>query len=99
MSEVVIQKVRLDPNGRLRVQPAKPAVYPHIYRSASSVRWDSDNSELYVLAILVFDAVAELKQITLAVAQEYGDELLLSSFTEYVDVPGDLVATLVRSVA
>ncbi len=96
MSQVVIQRVRLGPNGRLRLRPAKPSSYPYIYRDASSVRWDDGSGELYVLEVPGFDAVADFKQIIAAVAQEYGDELVLLPLTEYVNGAADMFATFAR---
>jgi hypothetical protein len=97
MSEVIIQRVRLAPDGRLRLRLTGSASYPYIYRSASSVRWDPESEELYVLEVSGFDAVADFKQIITAVAQEYGDELLLSQGTVYVDVPVGMANTLAKS--
>jgi hypothetical protein len=92
MSEVAIQYVRLDSDGRLRLRPSGPSTYPYIYRDASSVRWDERNRELYVLEVPGFDVPAEFKQIIAAVAREYGDRLVLSPLTEYVGLPDKLIA-------
>jgi hypothetical protein len=57
MSEVAVQNLRLDSDGRLRLRPSCPSAYPYIYRDASSVRWDESSRELYVLEVPGFDVL------------------------------------------
>jgi len=97
MPNVAVEQIRLDPNGRLRLRPASPSTYPYIYRAALSVRWDEISSELYVLDVPGFDALAEFKQIRAAVAQEYGDQLALSPRTKYLGMSAELVAAFRES--
>ena len=97
MSEVLIQSCRLDPDGRLRLRPAEPSSYNHIYRSTSSVRWDESARELYVLEVRGFDAVAEFKQIIAAVSAEYGDRLAFSPSTKYLGIQPDVAAAIQES--
>ena len=51
------------------------------------MRWDEARGELYVHDVPEFTPVDEF-------AREYGDQLILSASTEYVDIPSDLVVTL-----
>lgn len=96
MSDVLIQQIRVDENGRLRLRPLA-STYPFIHRDASSVRWDESASELHVLADAQLDALAEFRQIVNAVEREYGDCLLLSSSAQFVDMPHELIAAITRS--
>ena len=97
MSRITIQRVRLDPTGRLRVRPPASSEYPFIHRDASSVRWDGRSHELHVLEAAGLDALAEFQQIVRSVHREYGDALMLSSSTEYADISSELVAAMTRS--
>jgi hypothetical protein len=93
MSEVLVQSIAVDSRGRLRVQLANSS-YGYIWRDASSVRWDDSTSELYVLHVPGFDALAQFKQISSAVKREYGDHLVLSSSTKYIGMSDELIASL-----
>jgi hypothetical protein len=99
MREVIIERVRLDAYRRLRLRPtpSRASGYGYIYRDASSVRWDDLCGELYVHDVPEFSTVDEYKQIVAAVAREYGDQLILSPSTAYVDIPSDVKAALRES--
>ena len=94
MREVIIESVRLDPHRRLRLRPtlARVSGYHSLYRSSSRVRWDDLCGELYVHDVPEFSNVDEFKDIVAAVAREYGDQLILSPSTAYVDIPSDVIA-------
>jgi hypothetical protein len=94
MRVVVIEQVHLDPRRRLRLRPtlARASGYTSIYRNASRVRWDGLCGELYVHDVPEFSTVDEFKQIVTAVAREYGDHLILSSSTVYVDISSEVIA-------
>jgi hypothetical protein len=94
MADVMIQGVRFDEKGRLRVQvhPSRPSGYAYIYRAAMNVAWEDSIGELYVHDQTT--PVEEFKRILAAVADEYGDRLLLSSVTSYVGVSSDVIAAL-----
>jgi hypothetical protein len=96
MREVIIERVRLDPHRRLRVLPTlgRLSGYDSLYRSASRVRWDDLCGELYVHDVPEFSNADEFKEIVAAVAREYGDQLILSPSTAYVDIPRDVIASL-----
>ncbi len=96
MQEVIIQRVGLDPHRRLRLRPTptRPSGYNYIYRDASSVRWDGLCGELYVHDAPEFSTVDEFQLIVAAVAREYGDQLVLSPSTVYVDISTDVIAAL-----
>jgi hypothetical protein len=99
MQEVIIQRVVLDPDRQLRVRPtpSRPSGYGYIYRDALSVRWNDLCGELYVHDALEFSTVGQFKQIVAAVAREYGDQLVLSPSTLYVNIPSDVIAELRES--
>jgi hypothetical protein len=94
--KVIIQQVSLDVYRRLRVRPSptRPGGYGYIWRDATSVRWDELKGELYVKDNLEFTPVTDFNRIVSAVAREYGDELVLSASTAYVDLPNDIVTAL-----
>jgi hypothetical protein len=95
MREVIIQRVSLDPHRRLRLRPtqSRPSGYDHI-RDGSSVRWDGLCGEFYVHNVPEFSSVDEFKEIVAAVSRDYGDKLILSEATAYVDIPSELIAAL-----
>jgi hypothetical protein len=101
MREVIIERVRLDPHRRLRVRPtpSPQSGYNHIYRGASSVRWDDLCGEFYVQDVPELSTVHEFTRIVAAVAREYSDQLILSPSTVYVDIPSDKIAALRESAA
>ena len=98
--EVIIQQVGLDSNHRLRLRPAtlRSAGYDYIWRDASSVRWDGLNGEFYVHEAPEFTPLDEFKQIVAAVAREYGETLIFSPSTVFVDVPSSLITALRESI-
>jgi len=97
MAQVSIQKISLDANRHVRVQPVGTS-YGFIWRDASSVRWDDSKSELYTLEVQGFDAHAEFKQIIKAIKSEYGDDLVLSPTTQFEGVPEQLIVALRRCI-
>jgi hypothetical protein len=101
MREVIIQQVGLCSSGRLRLRPtrSRPSGYNYIWRDASSVRWDDVTSELYVHVVSEFTLQDEFKLMIAAVAREYGDQLILSPATVYVDLPSDMVTALRETTA
>jgi len=100
MLEIIIQRVSLDPHRRLRLRPtpSRPSGYDHI-RDTSSVRWDSLCGEFYVHDVPEFSTLDEFREIIAAVACDYGDKLILSSATVYVDIPNALIAAMRESTA
>ena len=95
--EIVIQQIRLDSDGRLRLQPvfARPTDYKYIWRDATNVAWDEACGELYARDVLT--PLEQFNRIVRAVAREYGDRLTFTSATAFVDLPGDLIAVLRKS--
>jgi hypothetical protein len=63
------------------------------------VRWDGLCGEFYVHDVPEFSTVDEFKEIIAAVSREYGDKLILSAATVYVDIPNALIAALRESAA
>ena len=83
MRSVNIDEITTGPDGCLMVKPALPADkdYRFIWRDASSVRWDARLRCLFVLDIEGFVELDYLRQIIVAVKNEYGDELTVCSGT------------------
>jgi len=96
MRQVPIQRMHLDANGRLRLQPDElpDGGYEWIYRDASSVRWDADKQELYMLEVPGFTPEREFNQIISAVQREYGQNLLLTDSTVFAGIPALIVAAI-----
>jgi hypothetical protein len=93
MAEIIIEKLYLGANGRLRIRPKPPADYTFIWRDAQSVQWDA--GELCVLEISGFDLLAEFERIKAAIKREYGDDLKFSASTEFgANIPEDLVVAM-----
>lgn len=94
MSEIIIEKVRLDSNGQVRVRPAvsRSNGYAYIWRDATNVAWDETCGELYPRDALT--PVEGFDRIIAAVAPEYGDKLTLSPSTVFVELPSSLIAVL-----
>jgi hypothetical protein len=98
MRQVIIEHIRLDPSGRLRVRPTPPQrsgpYYVYIYRDASGIAWDDLHSEFYVQENAEADPVNEFKRIAAAVAREYSEKLTLSASTECEGLPPQVIAEL-----
>jgi len=95
--EIVIRQLRMDSDGRLRVQPivTRPTDYQYIWRDATNVAWDEACGEFYARDAIT--PLEQLKRIAGAVAREYGDSLTFTSATAFVDLPADLIAVLQKS--
>ena len=63
------------------------------------MRWDGLCGEFYVHDVPEFSTVDEFKEIVAAVSREYGDKLILSAATVYLDIPIALIAALRESAA
>ena len=92
MSHIPIIELRVDDLALLRVIPDLPlsADYASIYRDASSVRWDEDSRSLYTLPVKDWTSIDCYKQILSAVANEYGDQLVLTPNTLLTRIPADV---------
>jgi hypothetical protein len=63
------------------------------------VRWDGLCDELYVHDVPELSTVEEFAWIVATVAREYGDQLILSPSTVYVDIPSETISALRKSTA
>jgi hypothetical protein len=93
--EAPVDSIRLDAE-QLRVRPANDSLgdYTAVYRDASSVRWDEQSREFYVLPSARLDTVGQFKQILGAVQREYGRILRITPETRFVNVTGNNAAAL-----
>ena len=79
---------------RVKVRPSKFPDYSLIWRSATSVRWNSEAGELDTLEIEGFSPVDYLKLIASAVQSEYGDRLVIATETDFAGLSEDLAKKL-----
>jgi len=63
------------------------------------VRWDGLCGEFYVHDVPEFSTLDEFKEIIAAVSRRYGDKLILSASTVFVNIPSALIAALRESTA
>jgi hypothetical protein len=94
MADVIIQQIRLDADGRLRlrVSPSRQSGYEYIWRDATNVAWDERRGQLYARDL--FTDAEQFKRIVSAVASEYGDQLVLAPSTVFVDLPESIIVAL-----
>jgi hypothetical protein len=88
-----IVEVRIDEGGRLLVRP-QVGTFPHIYRAAMEVRWDSDNRALFSPKPREWSYLRWFQQIVAAAADEYGVRLIITPRTTWSDVPDALRAEI-----
>ncbi|WLD13472.1 hypothetical protein [Planctellipticum variicoloris] len=96
MADFLVGRLRLDDTGRIRVRTIKKDDR-HIDRSAMRMHWNLKSRELYTLPVKDFSPREELRQILAAVQQEYGDGLLTTRDTMFVDMPDKLTAEVIRN--
>jgi len=93
--QIAIREISLDPATGLRNVPELPSSedYDAIYRSAMSVRWDEDSRTLYMFPWAERTPLAAFQRIVNEVAEEYGDQLVLTADTIWRDIsPEDQAA-------
>jgi hypothetical protein len=97
MRRISINQVGLDEASRIHVTPqlTPHENYLHIYRAAMSVRWDKSRRSLYVIAPDL-DQLASYKLILQVVADECGDQLVLSNTTSWSNTPDDIKGEIQR---
>jgi hypothetical protein len=99
-SENIVQQVRLDSNLRVRVRPTQLRPEPYyvfIYRDATGVAWDEINGEFYVRENPEPNPVDDFGRIAAALKREYGEQLILSPTTSFVEIPSDMISVLRNS--
>lgn len=97
MATIPIAYVVLDEDGRMQVYPDVPADdpgYKYIYRDATGVRWDNRKRCLYGGIPRQFSHQDWFEAIRDAVEREYGDNLVLTKLTEWVNISDELRANL-----
>jgi hypothetical protein len=96
MSEYQIEDISIDSTGRLLVHPAMGPSdsYAYIYRSAMGVHWLTKERSLVAPTPKEWSYLAWFQQIVKAVADEYGDHLVLSDTTRWSNVPGEIKAEI-----
>ena len=84
MKNMIITKVSVQKDGKLRIFPAVPsASYQHIYREASEVYWDNDLKCFYSPVPREWDYKKWFGQIVSVVRSGLGIKLNLSEETEF----------------
>ena len=92
MSTVPIAAVMIDPENRLRIYPDVSEVdrYEYIYRDASGVRWSNEDRCLYSQVPKELSYQEWFEIIRDAVKSEYGDELILTTLTDWNNVANEV---------
>jgi hypothetical protein len=90
---VLISRVEIDAKGWLRLYPADER-YDHIYRAAAGVEWDRSGRFLHAEEPGAWTYPICFGQILSAVASEYGDTLIITSATEWLNVPTEVRAAI-----
>lgn len=93
---VIIRRIALDAEGRLRVYPSGDDDYSYIWREAMSVRWDKADRSLYVLPVKYFTLADDLNQIIKAVREGCRTQFVMDESTVF-DVPEERRAELDRA--
>ena len=90
--EVTICQVAVDEAGRLLVQPALPpgTDFMHVYRAAMGVYWEPETRSLLAPRPREWTYFDWFRQILAAVADEYGQRLMLRPETKWMNVPPHL---------
>jgi len=95
MERDTIAELEIDAAGKLHVVPSTQA-FPHIYREAMEVHWDTARRSLYSPAPREWTYSRWFQQI-LAAAQEQGCQLRLSSSTKWLNIDPGTTAQLVQA--
>ena len=101
MPQIPIREVAFDSEAGVRITPELPpgGDYDAVYRGAMSVRWDGDAFSLHMLPRSDRTAVEAFQRIVAEVAQEYGDQLILTPKTDWQDVTPAVQAAIRASSA
>ena len=92
MTSIEILLVSIDEAGRLRVRPDLPPSddFEFIWRTASGIRWDSAQRDLYSPASHDLSTLGWFQGIAAATRDEYGTSLMVTSRTAWANVPMDV---------
>ena len=88
-----IVDVKIDGGGRLLVRP-QVGTFPHIYRAAMEVQWDSDHCMLCSPKPREWSYLLWFQQIVAAVANEYDVRLVITPQTTWTNIPDALRAEI-----
>jgi len=86
MKTCKITHVRIDDTGSLCIKSVE-GDFTHIYRSAMGVNWSSNQHELFFPEAREWSYARCFQQIVSAVDDEYGISLVLTSSTEWQNIP------------
>lgn len=101
MTGVVVEEIRTDAGGHIRVRPARLTScnnYAFMYRAATCVRWDAMNFELFMESTRPCSLFDEFIRIRSVVWTEYGDSLTVNALIVYENLP-ESVILLIRHTA
>jgi len=92
MSDTHIEHVEIDSSGRLIVRPALPPDqdFAFIYRAAMEVSWNPEERSLVAPPPREWSHFDWFRHLVSAVAQEYGERLVLSAATTWSGVSPEL---------
>jgi hypothetical protein len=84
-----ISEISIDEEEKLRVYPHS-TTYDHIYRSATEVRWDTQEKYLYSPKPREWSYLDWYAQIIKAVKSEYGNLLIIDEKTEWKNISEEI---------
>lgn len=95
---VHIAAISISPSGGLVVTPVREGRgdFSYIYRAANGIGWDADTRSLITPRPEEYTYGDWFEQVCRAVRQEYGQELVLSLHTEWVNIPDDIRSDIAR---
>jgi len=90
---VPIAAISIDDNGRLLMRPARPGGridFNYIYRAAKGIQWNSETNSVVTPPPNERTYSDWFEQVCRGVLEEYGERLVLTPRTEWVNVPDDV---------
>ena len=85
--------------GRLLVTPELGTDYAHIYRAAVGVNWSLEYSYLFSPQPREWSYIDWFENIYVAVRSEYGDRLIITQETMWINVADELKSKIVKSAS
>ncbi len=90
MKKTPIEEIKIDEENRLLIRPRLEHDYQYIYRDASGVTWIEELRCLSAREPAKWNHFDLFKQIVSAVQREYGEMLVVTSETKWINIPSTL---------
>lgn len=83
---IAITSIEIEPDNGLVIRP-RGASYEFIYRTATGIGWRTSDSALHANKPMKWNVVDFLKNVRASVYSEYGDVLVESTRTKWINIP------------